>query len=183
MLCGSACGGGSPTTPTATSTPSPTAAVAPLVCSGALINAVIANNSACITQLLAAQAAPATGDGFDPLSPLVAAAALGQTRNVELLLPKHMAHLDIAAVAAAGGRPNTQQQADTIELLSRSPLGTYARFSTLNFALGIAIIRNQSAVITYLRGRGINSIPDAFSLALNNPMNGIDRRLGELGAP
>jgi hypothetical protein len=94
-----------------------------------------------------------------------------------------MAHIDRATVASAGGRPNRQQKADTIELLSKNTLRTFAGFQTLNFALGIAIIRNQSEVITSLRGRGINSIPDAFSLVLNNPMTTIDRQLSELGAP
>lgn len=176
-LLGGGCGGsGSPTSPSGPASPAP-------ACSGTLIAAVIANNSACVAQLLAAQPAQATGDGLDPISPLVAAAALGRTPLVELLLPRHTAHIDLAAVAAAGGRPNNQQRSDTIEFLARGTLGSYARFPTLNFALGIAILRNQTEVINFLRGRGINTIPDAFSIALNNPMNSIDRQLSALGAP
>jgi hypothetical protein len=128
-----------------------------------------------------AQTTPATGDGYDPISPLVAAAALGETSIVELLLPKYRAHVDRAAVAAAGGRPNGNQSSATIVLLSQQSLQSFAGYPTLNFALGIAILRNQTAVVSWLNGHGVNSIPPAFTVALNNPMNTIDDQLRALG--
>lgn len=150
-------------------------------CANTLIKAVVEGNSSCVERILAAQPLqPATGEGYDPASPLVLASALGHTRIVELLLPSHAAHVNRAAVVAAGGRPNVSSPA-TVALLFKQILGDDGGVPARNLALGIALLRCHDDVVQTLKAAGVLSMPNAFQVALNNPMHHADEQLYELG--
>lgn len=103
-------------------------------------------NATCVERILAAKRLePVTGDGYEPTSPLVMAAALGHARIVELLLPSHPGHINRAAVVAAGGRP-TASSANTVDVLFKQPLTQDGGVPTKNLALGIALLRCHSGI-------------------------------------
>lgn len=164
-----------------TNTVRPQRAAPVLPCADTLIKAVAQGNATCVERVLAAKPlAPATGDGYEPASPLVVAAALGYARIVELLLPSHVAHVDRAAVVAAGGRPNASSL-NTVALLLKQTLETYGGVPSRDLALGIALLRCHDDVVELLKADGVSSMPSTFQVALNNPMRHVDEQLYELG--
>lgn len=153
----------------------------PPPCPDTLMKAVVQGSATCVERILAAKPIdPATGEGFEPASPLVIAAALGHARIVELLLPSHTAHANRAVVVAAGGRPNASSP-DTVALLFKQTLTEYGGVPTKNLALGVALLRCQDDVVESLKATGLSSIPSGFEVSMNNPMHHVDQQLYELG--
>jgi hypothetical protein len=137
-------------------------------------------DSTCLKRILLSSPA-AKGDGYKPLSPLVAAAALGHIRLVELMLPTYRQHLDLALVVAAGGRPDADPPPSLIRMLIGAKPGKFGGHPTENIALGIAVLRCHKGVVEEFKTLGHSTIPGAFEIALNNPMHAVDERLYELG--
>ena len=149
-------------------------------CPDALIKAVVQGNAVCVERILALKPlVPATGEGYEPASPLVMAAALGHRRIVEILLPSHAAHVN-RAVVVAGGRPNASSPS-TVALLFKQTLGQDGGVPTKDLALGIALLRCHDDVVESLKATGVSSVPSAFQVAMNNPMHHADEQLYELG--
>jgi hypothetical protein len=153
----------------------------PAPCPDTLIRAVVQGNATCVERILAAKPLESVkGDGYEPASPLVMAAALGYTRIVELLLPSHAAHVNRAAVVAAGGRP-TASSVNTVDVLFKQSLTQEGGVPTKNLALGIALVRCHDDIVESLKAGGLSSIPNEFHVAMNNPMHKVDEQLYELG--
>jgi len=153
----------------------------PVPCPDTLIRAVVQGNATCVERILAAKPlGSVTGDGYEPASPLVMAAALGHARIVELLMPSHAAHVNRAAVVAAGGRP-TASSANTVDVLFKQSLTQVGGVPTKNLALGIALLRCHDDIVESLKAAGLSSIPNEFHIAMNNPMHKVDEQLYELG--